>query len=99
MNQHNAQVADFLRQMADYVQMAEQPVKLKLGITLKLKGLKLLKIPVQPVTPFSKSFALWVISDLKKVVTDYKKATGSTDGDDLLAQFQYAEDTLKSLDK
>lgn len=99
MNPYNSSLANMLRTLAEYIEMSESPVKLRIGIQFKLPKRPVVNLPVLPADKFAKSFGSWVSQELVGVITKYRQVTGNTDGDEMLANLQQAVEFFKGVDK
>lgn len=99
MTEFNHATAQMLRSLADYIDMAQGDVKLRLGVQFKLKNIPVVNIPVLPSSRFSSALGMWSAQEVLGIVRRYQKETGSTDGDDLVAMFSQAVEHFKALDK
>lgn len=98
-NETNMQYASILRSLADYIEMSESTVKLKLGVHFKIKNMPVVNIPVNKADKFAELLSSWVVNDLIRVVKEYQLVTGRTDGTELLAEFEKTASMLKGVDK
>lgn len=99
MSEYNTSIANMLRTLADYLEMADGNAKVRIGVQFRLKGRQIVRIPVLPVDKFSAKLADWASEEIIKTVKNYQKETGRTDGDDLIAQFTQAQNFLRGLTK
>lgn len=99
MSEFNSATAQMLRTLADYIEMSQGDVKLRLGIQFKLKNIPVVNIPVLPANKFGAKLGLWSATEVLNIVKRYQQATGKTDGDDLVNMFTQAVSHLKGLDK
>lgn len=97
MNEYNTSIAQMLRTLADYLEMADGNVKVRIGAQFKLKNRPVVRIPVMPVDKFSATLGAWSSEEIMNTVRAYQKATGRTDGSDVLAQFEEAHKFLTGL--
>ena len=98
-NEYNVSVAAMLRTLADYVEMADGNVKIRIGAMFRMRKGGLVKIPVLPVDRFSATLGAWASEEIVNTVKRYQQATGNTDGQELIEHFEKAQGFLKGLTK
>jgi hypothetical protein len=99
MNEYNQSIATMLRTLADYVEMADKNVKLRLGIQFKLRNMGLVSIPVMNGPQFGVTLAAWSAQEVVATIKRYQAATGTTEGQELVDRFTEANRVLEGLTK
>lgn len=99
MTEYNSSIANMLRTLAEYVEMADGPVKVRIGVQFKLKNRHVVRIPVLPVDKFSATLGAWASEEIVNTVKEYQKVTGTTDGQELVDRFTQANEFMRGLTK
>ena len=94
IQKHNDELATALATLAEYIRMSEDKAKIKIGLQFCLKKQRM-KFPVMPVEKTLASVALWASEEVIKTVQAYQKATGSTEGQELIDGFRNLQKGLE----
>ncbi len=85
--EYNAELADALTTLAEYIRMSEEPARVRIGLQFRLRKQRM-RFPVMPLEKTLANVALWASEEVIKTVQAYQKATGNSDGQELIDGFR-----------